>query len=210
MNADGEQHLAAGLAALRADPMLARLIDELGPIDLWAWRTRWPRDPFALLVRTIVGQQISTGAANAIFSRLQTLAGEGLSAACVARRSDTELLTAGLSRAKLAALRDLSARVQAGQIDLNALRGLPDEEIRRQLMTVRGIGPWTTELFLLALGRDDALPSADVGLRRAVQTAYDLPALPTAADVEALGQGWRPFRSLAALYLYTSLRRPPA
>jgi DNA-3-methyladenine glycosylase II len=210
MSIGPEQDLSAGLAVLRTDPVLQMLIDELGPIDLWAWRARWPHDPLALLVRTIVGQQISTGAANAIFSRVQALLGDEFSAAHIARRSDAELLAAGLSRAKLASLRDLTARVTAGELDLDALAALPDDEIRRMLMEVRGIGSWTAELFLLALGRDDALPAADAGLRRAVQSAYGLPMLPSAAEVEALGERWRPYRSLAALCLYTSLRRPPA
>ena len=202
---------ARALAALRtADPLLGRLIDEYPGLDPWEWRGRWPREPFALLVRTITGQQISTSAANAIFGRLRDLLGADLSPAGVARRSDDELRTAGLSRAKLASLRDLSARILDGSLDLVLLADLPDDELRRRLLEVRGIGPWTVELLLIGLAREDALPAADVGLRRAVRDVYGLDQLPSGAEVAALGERWRPYRSLAAAYLYASLRQPTA
>lgn len=197
---------AAHEALRRANPVLGRVMARYGELDAWAWRRRWPSDPFVLLARTIVGQQISTGAAGAIFARLSDLLAPDFSAAGLARASDAELLGAGLSRAKLAALRDLGQRIAAGALDVDHLAELSDDEIRLRLTAVRGIGPWTVELFLLALGRPDALPSADVGLRRAVRLAYDLDHLPSAAEVEALGETWRPHRSLAAAYLYASLR----
>jgi DNA-3-methyladenine glycosylase II len=199
------------LAALRsADPVLGRLIDEHSALDPWEWRARWPQEPFALLVRTITGQQISTSAANAIFGRVRNLLGAEFTPAGVTRRTDEELRTAGLSRAKLASLRDLSARVANGSLDLDLLAQLPDDELRRRLLAVRGIGPWTVELLLIGLGRDDALPAADVGLRRAVRDAYRLDHLPNGAEVAALGERWQPYRSLAAAYLYASLRQPAA
>ena len=202
---------AQARAALRAaDPALGRLIDERPAIDPWAWRASWPQEPFTLLVRTITGQQISTAAAGAIFGRVIDLLGADISPAGVARRSDEELLAAGLSRAKLASLRDLSARVLDGSLDLERLAELTDDELRDRFLAVRGIGPWTVELLLMALGRADALPAADVGLRRAVRAVYGLDHLPSGAEVAALGERWRPHRSLAAAYLYASLRRPPS
>ena len=197
---------AAHEALRRADPVLARVMGRYGESDAWAWRGRWPSDPFVLLVRTIVGQQISTSAAGAIFARLGYLLAPDFSAAGLARASDDALRGAGLSRAKLAALRDLGQRIAVGALDIARLSELSDDEIRLRLTAVRGIGPWTVELFLLALGRPDALPSADVGLRRAVRLAYDLDHLTSAAEVESLGEAWRPNRSLAAAYLYASLR----
>jgi DNA-3-methyladenine glycosylase II len=197
---------AAHEALRHADPVLARVMGRYGEFDAWAWRGRWPSDPFVLLVRTIVGQQISTSAAGAIFARLGDLLAPDFSAVGLALASDDELRGAGLSRAKLAALRDLGQRIAAGALDIDHLPSLSDDEIRLRLTAVRGIGPWTVELFLLALGRPDALPSADLGLRRAVRLAYDLDHLPSAAEVEALGEAWRPNRSLAAAYLYASLR----
>jgi DNA-3-methyladenine glycosylase II len=200
-----------GVEALRsADPVLRELIDHIGPLDLSTWRDRWPSDPFALLARSIVGQQISTAAAGAIFGRLRDAVQPDFTARGVAQASDETLLAAGLSRAKLASLRDLSARIVRGDLQIDRLSLLSDDEVRGQLTAVRGIGPWTAELFLLALGRDDALPAADVGLRRAVRAAFGLDHLPSGAEVEALGEPWRPYRSLAAAYLYTSLRRPTA
>ena len=201
----------ARVEALRtADPVLRRLIDRIGPLDLAAWRGRWPRDPFALLTRSIVGQQISTHAAGAIFGRLRDALQPDFSAQGVAQASDETLLVAGLSRAKLASLRDLSARVVTGELPIDSLSAFSDDEVREKLTAVHGIGPWTAKLFLLALGRDDALPAADVGLRRAVRAAFDLDHLPSTVEVETLAEAWRPNRSLAAAYLYTSLRRPPA
>ncbi|HJW74205.1 MAG TPA: DNA-3-methyladenine glycosylase 2 family protein [Thermoleophilia bacterium] len=192
----------------RADPVLARLMEAHSAIDLWAWRARWPRDRFALLVRSIVGQQISTSAASAIFARLDDLLASDFSAHGMARRSDEQLRGVGLSRAKLASLRDLSQHILVGTLEIDRLEGLPDDEVRRQLTAVRGIGPWTAELFLLVLGRDDALPAADVGLRRAMRAVYRLDHLPSTAEVETIGEAWRPYRSLAAAYLYASLHRP--
>jgi DNA-3-methyladenine glycosylase II len=193
----------------RADPVLARVIARQGAVDLWAWRRAWPAEPFGLLVRIIVGQQISTEAAHAIFARLQRLLGPDLSPGGIARRSDDELRGAGLSRAKVAALRDLSARATAGELMPAALATSSDDQIRRRLLAVRGVGAWTVEVFLLTLGRDDALPAGDVGLRRAVRAAYGLDHLPGAGEVEALGESWRPHRSLAAAYLYRSLHESP-
>jgi len=194
----------------RADPVLARLIARQGTADLWDWRSAWPADPFGLLLRIIVGQQISTEAANAIFARLRRLLEPDLSPGAVARRSDDELRTAGLSRAKLAAVRDLAARTVAGELTPASLAAASDDEIRGRLLAVRGVGAWTVEVFLLTLGRDDALPAGDVGLRRAVRVAYGLDHLPDAAEVETMGERWRPHRSLAAAYLYGSLHESPA
>jgi DNA-3-methyladenine glycosylase II len=205
-DARDRERRAAHAALRRADPVLAHVMGQYGELGAWAWREHWPTDSFELLVRTIVGQQISTSAAGAIYARLRGLLAPDFSVAALAGRSDDELRAAGLSRAKLAALRDLGRRVAAGSLDVDHLATLPDDEIRRGLTAVRGIGPWTVELFLLVLGRADALPSADVGLRRAVRFAYDLDHLPSAAEVEALGEAWRPYRSLAAAYLYASLR----
>ena len=160
-------------------------------------------------MRTITGQQISTAAAGAIFGRVRDLLGADISPAGVARRSDDELLAAGLSRAKLASLRDLSARVLDGSLDLERLAELTDDELRRPSPGGTRPGPWTVELLLTALGRTRRPPAADVGLRRAVRAVYGLDHLPTGAEVAALGERWRPHRSLAAAYLYASLRRPP-
>ena len=198
------------LAALRAsDPVLARMIDGLEPVDMSTWRRRWALDSFMALARGIAGQQIATGAATAIFDRLTALIGDRDPAAAIAAASDADLRTVGLSRAKAASLRDLAARTLDGRLDLAGLDGMTDDEARAQLTAVRGIGPWTADMFLLGqLGRADILPAGDLGIRHAVQAAYGLDHVPSEDEVRVLGEGWRPNRSLATAYLYGSLRGP--
>jgi DNA-3-methyladenine glycosylase II len=198
--------------ALRAaDPTMAELIDRLGRVDLASWRARWSLDPFMALARTIAGQQIAGRAAEAIFRRLQALVGDRDPATAIASASDADLRTVGLSGAKAASLRDLAARSLDGRLELDRIRELSDDDARAQLTAVRGIGPWTADLFLLAqLGREDILPAGDLGIRRAVQIAYALPAMPTEREVLRIGDAWRPYRSLATAYLYNSLRARPS
>jgi len=205
---DGDRSAAAALEALRAsDPVLGRLIDGLPPVDFAVWRARWSLDAFGSLARAIVGQQIATAAAAAIFGRLQALIGDRDAAAAIAAASDQELRAVGLSGAKMASLRDLAARTLDGRLQLDLIGDLTDEEARAQLTAVRGIGSWTADLFLLGqLGRPDVLPAGDLGIRRAVQAAYGLDRLPSENEVRELGEAWRPYRSLATAYLFTSLR----
>jgi len=196
--------------ALRAsDPIMAGLVDRLGPLDLGTWRARWSLTPFMALARSVVGQQIAGAAAEAIFRRLVALVSDRDPAEAIAGASDAELRAVGLSGAKAASLRDLATRTLGGQLELDRIDELSDDEARSQLTAVRGIGPWTADIFLLAqLGRPDILPAGDLGVRHAVQQAYGLQALPTEREVRAIGEAWRPNRSLATAYLYGSLRRP--
>ena len=205
---DGDRSAAAAVEALRAsDPVLGRLIDGLPPVDFAVWRARWSLDAFGSLARAIVGQQIATAAAAAIFGRLQALIGDRDAATAIAAASDQELRAVGLSGAKMASLRDLAARTLDGRLQLDLIGDLTDEEARAQLTAVRGIGSWTADLFLLGqLGRPDVLPAGDLGIRRAVQAAYGLDRLPSENEVRELGEAWHPYRSLATAYLFTSLR----
>jgi DNA-3-methyladenine glycosylase II len=197
----------AAVDALRAaDPTLGRLIDSLEPIDLASWRARWSLDNFGSLARSIVGQQIAGRAAAAIFGRLQAFIGDRDPAEAIAAASDAELRQIGLSGNKMAALRDLAARTLDGRLALDRLEDLTDEEAREQLTAVRGIGAWTADMFLLGqLGRPDILPAGDLGIRRAVQQAYGLEKMPSEGEVRSLSEAWRPHRSLATAYLYSSL-----
>jgi DNA-3-methyladenine glycosylase II len=205
---DREGSSATAIEALRAaDPVLGRLIDGLPPVDFAVWRARWSLDAFGSLARAIVGQQIATAAAAAIFGRLQGLIGDRDPAAAIASASDEELRAVGLSGAKMASLRDLATRTLDGRLELDRVGDMTDDEARAQLTAVRGIGSWTADMFLLGqLGRPDVLPAGDLGIRRAVQAAYGLERLPTENEVRELGEAWRPYRSLATAYLYSSLR----
>jgi DNA-3-methyladenine glycosylase II len=197
----------SAVEALRAaDPVLARLIDRLEPVDMASWRARWSLDDFGSLVRAIVGQQIATRAAAAMFGRLQGFIGDRDAATAIAGASDAELRTIGLSAAKAASLRDLAARTLNGRLQLDGLDDLTDDEARAQLTAVRGIGSWTADMFLLGqLGRPDVLPAGDLGIRRAVQDAYGLERMPSEGEVRRMSEAWRPNRSLATAYLYGSL-----
>jgi DNA-3-methyladenine glycosylase II len=199
-------------AQLRAaDPVLRELIDSGGRIDPGEFRRAVPTGPYGALLRAIVGQQLSTRAAHAIYQRLLALFRdrepdpEQLLAA-----DRDELRQAGLSRAKVEYLRDLATRVRDGDLQLDRLAELPDDEVTAQLTAVKGIGRWSADMFLMFhLGRPDVLPVGDLGLRRAVQRAYGLAEPPRAAELERIAEPWRPYRTLASLYLWRSLQNVP-
>ena len=195
--------------ALRAsDPVMRRLIDARPGFDPEAWRRYGPSpDPFGTLLRLVIGQQVSTSAARAILERLSTLFGDRLpTPSDLLAAEEGDLRSVGLSRQKLSYVHNLAERVECGTLALDRLTDLPDNEVRATLTAVKGIGPWSADMFLLReLGRPDVLPSGDVGIRNAVQKAYGLPAPPTPAEVDLLGEKWRPHRSLAAAYLFASL-----
>ena len=189
------------------------LIDRVGPLDDEALRRGRPRpdDAYGALLRAIVGQQLSTSAARAIYGRVLDLFGGRAPSPTelLAVEPDT-LRAAGLSRAKVAYLRDLGARVQSGELEVDRLAELPDEEVSAQLLAVKGLGRWSVDVFLIFfLRRPDVLAAADLGIRRAVQLAYGLPERPSPAEVERIAEPWRPYRTTAGLYLWTSLDAMP-
>jgi len=200
---------ARALARLRAaDPVMARLIDEYGaPDGVLARRGRRPGDAYGALLRSIVGQQLSSKAARTIYERLTDLfAGRAPTPRELLEVDPERLREAGLSRAKVAYLRDLAEHVEDGELDLEHLAELESDEIAERLTAIKGLGPWTVDMFLIFhLGRPDILPVGDLGIRRAVQLAYDLEELPKPAELERIAEPWRPARSLACLYLWRSL-----
>jgi DNA-3-methyladenine glycosylase II len=201
----------SAVEALRhADPVMAQVIDEVGPIDdFFAGR---PTDHYGTLVRSIVGQQLSTRSAAAIYGRLlERFGGRPPTPEEVLADDPDELRTAvGLSHAKVRYLRSLAEHVLDGSLQLDRLHDLPDDEVTAALTAVSGIGPWSAQVFLLIhLRRPDILVSGDLAIRRAVMIRYGLPAMPTPAEVEAIGERWRPYRSLACMYLWRSLRATP-
>ena len=202
---------AKAIAALRkSDPVLRELIDEVGPLgDFFAGR---PTDHYGMLVRSIVGQQLSTRAAAAIYARLlDRFGGHPPTPEEVLADDPDELRTAaGLSHAKVRYLRSLAEHILDGSLQLDQLSALPDDEVMAALTAVSGIGPWSAQMFLMFhLRRPDVLPSGDLGIRRAVMLRYGLPAMPKPAEVDAIGERWRPYRSLASVYLWRSLRTTP-
>ena len=190
---------AAGILAER-DPVIARLLAETGPPQVH----RFPDAPFAALVRAIVYQQLAGTAARAIHGRLIDALGGDVEPAGLAGLSDEVLRAVGLSRNKVLSLRDLAAKVLDGTVELSP-RGLArqgDDEIVERLSTVRGIGRWTSEMFLLfQLRRLDIWPTGDLGVRRGYGLAWEIP-MPTAKQLEPLGDPFRPYRSVAAWYCW--------
>ena len=162
-------------------------------------------------MRSIVGQQLSTKAASTIYGRVLDLFDGNVPTPAQLIAADPEALRkAGLSRAKVAYLRDLAERIEDGELDLNNLSQMSDAQVSEQLTAVNGIGQWSADMFLIFhLGRPDVLPVGDLGVRRAVERLYGLETLPSAEELERLGERWRPYRSLASLYLWHSLDNVP-
>lgn len=193
---------------LRRDPVLAALIRKHGPCGLAAAQRA---DHFSALVRSIVGQQLSTKAASTIHRRLMALVGDGAATpVAIAMLSDGQLRSAGLSRQKSAYLRDLCAKVAAGEVRLDALERMTDEDVIAELTKIKGVGRWTAEMFLMfRLHRPDVLPVGDLGIVNAVKNVYRLRKKPTPARITKLGEAWRPYRSVASWYLWRSLDNEP-
>ncbi len=192
----GLDHLA------RADRALGRVIRRAGPY-LPAFGDR--RDPYDVLVTSIVHQQLAVKAAATIARRVRALTpGSAFPSPQELRQlSDAELRGAGLSSQKIGYLRDLGARIDDGRLDLRSLRRLDDAAATAALCTVRGIGVWTAQMVLIfQLGRLDVWPVDDLGLQKAAQRHLDLAETPKAKAMAAIGERWAPYRSLAAWYLW--------
>ena len=189
---------------LRKDPVLAALIRAHGPCGL-ADGVRV--DYFSALVRSIIFQQLSTKAASTIHTRLVALLPDGrVTAPGIAALTEEQLRSVGISRQKSIYLRDLSGKIASGALTLEGVEALDDEGVIAALTTVKGIGRWTAEMFLMfRLHRPDVLPVGDLGILTAVQRAYGLRKRPTPERLRKLGEAWRPYRSIACWYLWRSL-----
>jgi DNA-3-methyladenine glycosylase II len=201
VKADDPWHRAR-LHLRRRDAVLKPIITRVGPCTM-----RPLTDLFAALVRSIVAQQISTKAARSISQKLIDGPCRGvLSAKAILSATDDELRAAGLSTAKRLSLRDLSAHVEDGRVELHRMAELSDDEVIGELVPVRGIGRWTAQMFLMfSLGRPNVLPVDDLGLKTAVKRCYGLAQLPTRAEIEDRAAPWHPFCSVATWYLWRSL-----
>lgn len=196
-------------ALASVDPLLGELIAEVGALRLGRDRSR---SVFASLTSAIVHQQLNGVAAASILARVEALAPPRrvLSPEDVTSASDATLRAAGLSRSKIAALRDLAAKTVDGTVPgWAALERMDDEAIVDRLTQVRGVGRWTVEMLLIfRMGRPDVLPVDDYGIRKAVARVFGLRALPAPAEVLARGERWRPYRSIASWYLWRALELP--
>jgi len=185
------------------DPVLAQLVARVGPIT---HRPRNPDGPFGALVRAIVYQQLAGRAAQAIHGRLRVTVGEALTPEALTAASDAALRAAGLSGNKVAALRDLSAKVLDGSVVLTRTSRRSDEELIAELVTVRGIGRWTAEMYLMfELRRLDVWPVDDLGVRQGYALAWKLDPIPTANQLAPLGERFRPYRSVVARYCWAAV-----
>jgi DNA-3-methyladenine glycosylase II len=195
-----------------SDPVLAQIIERVGKLPSVRAGRPAPDDHYGALVRSIVGQQLSVLAARAIYGRLTERFGGRAPTPQEILDDDPEALraAAGLSRAKVGFLRSLAEHVLSGQLELERLDALPDEEVIAELVAVKGLGEWTSHMFLMFhLDRPDVLAVGDLGIRRAVERAYGLAELPKPAELEAFAEPWRPYRTLACRYLWRSLENTP-
>jgi DNA-3-methyladenine glycosylase II len=162
-------------------------------------------DPFAGLVRVILSQQVSGKAADTIFGRVETLAGGrvGLTPSAMRAIDAAALRAAGVSRQKISYLYDLAAHVGDGRLDLHALDGHADEDVIARITAVKGLGRWSAEMFLMfRLNRPDIFPTGDLGIVKGVQRLFDLKRRPAERTMLRLAEPWRPYRSVAAWYLW--------
>jgi DNA-3-methyladenine glycosylase II len=197
---------------MAADPVLAQLIADAGPLPNARDGRPDPNDHYGALLRSIVGQQLSVLAARAIYGRLiARFDGRPPTPLELLADEPEELrAAAGLSRAKVGFLRSLAEHVTSGELELDRLDALPDGEVIAELVAVKGIGLWSAQMFLMFhLERPDVLPVGDLGIRRAMERAYGLPELPQPAEMEEIAEPWRPYRTLASRYLWRSLLNEP-
>ncbi|MFJ9539767.1 DNA-3-methyladenine glycosylase family protein [Streptomyces sp. NPDC101225] len=199
------RHLAA------ADPVLKQLVGSVGRPDPFTWREHgYPTSSnFAAMALHIVGQQISTAAALTIFGRISAAMGGDLTPAGLLALPEDRLRACGLSRAKASSLQDLARRQAEGVIDLEHMDGTDDATALAALTAVRGIGLWSAQMFLVhQLKRPDILPAGDIGIRRAIQHAWQLDSVPGIEETRLRALPWAPYRTYAAALLWTALSSP--
>ncbi|AMA73320.1 MULTISPECIES: DNA-3-methyladenine glycosylase family protein [Aneurinibacillus] len=201
-----EQAFAEGVKRLaEKDPIIGRLIDAYGR---YPWKTR--TDYFAILCESIVSQQLSVKAAAAIAAKVRAYFSGEWAPQPILAAGEEELRACGLSYLKIRYLKDLAAFFADGRLKEEEFPTLSNEEVVRRLVQVKGIGVWTAQMFLLfGLGRLNVFPVDDLGIKKAIQFNYDLPALPDKKQMIEIGAKWTPYESIACLYLWRSLNNKP-
>ena len=195
-----EARLLQGVAVLAGqDPDLSVVVERHGPPPLW------PREPgFQTLVRIVLEQQVTLSSGESAYRRLEAASGS-VDPAALVRLGEAGARAAGLTRQKSRYLIGLAGAIADGSLDLDAVGRAADEDARAALLAVNGIGPWTTDVYLLmALRRPDAWPTADIALAASAQVVKRLPVRPTFAELDVLADAWRPWRAVAARLLWHS------
>jgi DNA-3-methyladenine glycosylase II len=193
----------AHLSSQGAEPIMAELVARFGPLHLS--RTD---DYFSTLVESIASQQLSSKVADTITKRIRALMGdnERIEVASVLAVPDQALRDAGLSWGKVRYVKDLAQKVADGEVHLESISQMTNEDAVAELVKVKGIGRWTAEMFLMfSLARPDVMAVGDYGLQSAIKRLYSLSDLPKPAQMQELAEPWRPFRSYASLYLWRAL-----
>jgi DNA-3-methyladenine glycosylase II len=203
----------AAVEELRAaDPIMAGLIDACGVLSSPPRTRADPEEHYGALLHAVVNQQLSVKAGAAIYGRLQARFGGRPPTPEELLADDPEelRLAAGLSRSKVGFMRSLAEHILSGELELDRLDSLSDDEVMEELVAVKGIGEWTAHMFLMShLHRPDVLAPGDLGIRRAIERAYSLEEIPDRETVERLAERWRPHRTLACRYLWRSLNNEP-
>ncbi len=188
---------------LKQDPSLAKIIELVGDYQI-----KKRNNHFEVLIESIISQQLAAAAAETIFRRFKKLYPKFPTTTQILETKNSKLRSAGLSNMKVKYLKDLSKKIENGDLEIERLPKMSDEEIIEHLTQVKGIGRWTAEMFLIfSLGRLDVLPVGDLGLRKGVQITFSLPELPKPKEVEEMGVRWKPYRSIATWYLWKSLQK---
>ena len=185
----------------RSDPILSAIIDRVGDYGI-----QFREPDFETLVKSIVYQQLSGRVAAVIFGRLVAATSPRMTPESILKLRPARMRKLGLSTQKTAYIRDLARHARDGRVVFEELPGLPDHAVIERLTQVKGIGVWTSHMFLIfALRRPDILPTGDLGIRNAIRKAYGTAELPTPAEMEKIAASWRPFCSVASWYLWRSL-----
>ena len=194
------KELTKALTHLRREPKMAVLIKKFSKPAF-----QRGRDPFEALCRAIVGQQLSVKAAATIYARFRTLY-KDLTPKAVSKTKLEKFRSVGLSKQKAAYVADLAHKFLDGTVDPKHFHEMTDDAIRTHLVAVKGIGRWTADMFLMfTLHRPDVLPTGDLGIQKAMQKLFKLKTLPTPEKMEKLTEPWRPYRTIACMYLWDSL-----
>jgi len=185
----------------KSDPILRAIIEKVGPC-----RMNYAEPTFHHLAESILYQQLNGRAAATIFKRFTDAAGDPLTPEGILKLSDEQMRAVGLSKQKTSYLRDLAAKTKAGLLEFEKLSALPDDDVIKHLIQVKGVGVWTAHMFLMfTLRRPDILPTGDYGIQVALKKHYRKRKLPKPKDMQKIAKRWAPYRSVACWYLWRSL-----